>query len=86
MVSKTIKVVNPSGIHARPATQVVEFAKNYPGKVEVIKGEKVGDLKSILMVLSMGLKKGTEITLRVTGENEQEFLDSIVEFIQNLEE
>jgi len=86
MVEKTITVVNPSGIHARPATMLVEFAKSYTGMVEVIKGEKIGNLKSILMILTMGLKRGTEITLRVTGENEQEFLDSLVRFILDMED
>jgi phosphocarrier protein HPr/phosphocarrier protein len=86
MVEKTITVVNPSGIHARPATLVVDFCKAYPGTVEVVKGEKVGNLKSILMILSMGLKRGTEITLRVSGENEEAFLDSLVAYILNLED
>lgn len=86
MVERSIKIVNPSGIHARPATQVVGFVKSYPGTVEIIKGEHVGNLKSILIVLSMGLKKDTDITLRVSGENEEAFLDSLVEFIQNLED
>ena len=86
MAEKTITVANPSGIHARPATLVVEFAKGYPGVVEVIKGNKKGNMKSILMVLSMGLKRGTEITLRVEGEGEQAFLDSLVAFILDLED
>lgn len=86
MVERSIRVVNPTGIHARPAAQVVDFVKKYPGTVEVIKGERVGNLKSILMVLSMGLKKDTDITLRVSGENEQAFLDSLAEFILNLKD
>ena len=86
MVEKNITIVNPSGIHARPATMVVQFANKYNGTVEVIKGEKTGDLKSILMILSMGLKQGTEITLRVDGENEKEYIDSLAEFILNLED
>ncbi len=86
MIEKTIAVVNPSGIHARPASMVVNFVKNFPGKVEIIKGDKIGDLKSIIMVLSMGLKKGTEITLRVDGAGEEDFLNSLVRFILELED
>lgn len=86
MVEKTITIVNPSGIHARPATLVVEFAKKFPGTVEVVRGEKVGNLKSILMILTMGLKRGTEITLRVDGENEQAFLEELARFILDLED
>ena len=85
MAERTITVLNPTGIHARPATMVVDFAKKYPGTVSVIKGDKTGDLKSILKVLTMGLKKGTEITLQVSGENEEEFLESLCDFIANLE-
>ena len=86
MVERTITVVNPSGIHARPATMVIDFAKSYPGTVEVIKDGKTGNLKSILMILAMGLEKGSQITLRVNGENEEEFLDSLIEFFLNLKE
>jgi phosphocarrier protein HPr/phosphocarrier protein len=86
MVEKTLTVNNPSGIHARPASMVVEYARSYPGTVEVVKGERVGDLKSILKILTMGLKRGTEITLRVDGENEQAFLDSLEQFILDLED
>ena len=86
MVERTITVVNPTGIHARPATMVVEFVKNYPGTVEVIKGTRVANLKSILLILTMGLKQGTEITLRVSGAQEEEFLDSLCAFILNLED
>ena len=85
MVEKKVTVVNPTGIHARPASMVVAFVKNYPGKVEVIKEEKTGDMKSILMILSMGLKQGTEITLRVSGEDEEEFIESLARFIEELE-
>ncbi len=86
MLEKSLKIVNPSGIHARPATMVVDFVKAYPGKVEVIKEGKACNLKSILMVLSMGLKKGTDITLRVEGENEEAFLSELAEFILNLDD
>lgn len=86
MVERAITVVNPSGIHARPATMVVEFAKTFPGTVEVVKGERTGNLKSILMILAMGLKRGTEITLRVSGEDEEAFLDSLVALILSLED
>lgn len=39
MVERSIKIVSPSGIHARPAMQVVGFVQNYPGTVEIIKDE-----------------------------------------------
>ena len=84
MIEKTIAIVNPSGLHARPAASVALFAQDYSGTVEVIKEDKSGDLKSILTILSMGLKKGTEITLRVNGDHEAEYMESLTQFILNL--
>ena len=86
MVERTVMIVNPSGIHARPAKMVVDFVKDYPGGVEVIKDGRSANLKSIIMVMTMGLKKDTEVMIRVCGQQEEAFLDSLCEFIQNLED
>ena len=85
MVERKVTIVNASGLHARPAADLVDFVKNYPGKVEVLRDEQVGNLKSILMVMSMGLTQGTEVTLRVQGENEEAFADKLSTFIANME-
>ncbi len=85
MVEKIITIINPSGLHARPANRVVEFVKDYKGEVEVVHNGKVGNLKSILMLLSMGLAKDTCVTLRVDGPNEQAFIEELALFIQSLD-
>ncbi len=86
MVERKLTIVNPTGLHARPATKVVDYVKIYDGKVEIIKGDTVCNLKSILSLLAMGLRQGTEVTLRVTGEHEREYMDELCEFILNLKE
>ncbi len=37
MVEKTLVVKNETGLHARPAASLVQFVKNYPGEVKIIK-------------------------------------------------
>ena len=60
-------VENRMGIHARPATVFVETASKFRSKVQIsAKGKRV-DAKSILMIMSMGLCKGTEITITADG-------------------
>ncbi|WP_300409941.1 HPr family phosphocarrier protein [Lagierella sp.] len=86
MVEKTLVVKNETGLHARPAASLVQFVKNFEGTVELIKDGKTANAKSIFNVMALGVSKGTEITVRVTGENEQENLDRLVEFIENLSE
>ena len=86
MVEKNVVVQNETGLHARPAASLVQFVKNFDGNVELIKDGKTANAKSIFNVMALGISKGTEITVRVDGDNEQENLDKLVEFIENLNE
>lgn len=85
MVERQVTIPNPSGLHARPASKVVEFVKGYQGSVEIIHGHTTGNLKSILNLLSMGLKQGTEVTLRVSGKDEVAFIGQLAQLISTLE-
>lgn len=86
MAEKNVVINNEVGLHARPAASLVQFVKNIPGDVEIVKDGKVGNAKSIFNVMSLGVSKGTEITIRVIGEDEEKYVDEIVEFIENLSE
>ena len=86
MAEKTVVIKNETGLHARPAASLVQFVKNYPGEVRIIKDGKEANAKSIFYVMSLGIAKGTEINLVVDGEDEDKFLDELVEFIENLAE
>ncbi|MDO5649707.1 MAG: HPr family phosphocarrier protein [Gallicola sp.] len=84
MVEKNVVVQNETGLHARPAASLVQFVKNFDGNVELVKDGKTANAKSIFNVMALGISKGTEITVRVDGNNEQENLDKLIEFIENL--
>ena len=72
MVEKNVVVQNETGLHARPAASLVQFVKNFDGNVELVKDGKTANAKSIFNVMALGISKGTEITVRVDGNNEQE--------------
>lgn len=84
MVEKKVVVKNETGLHARPAAALVQFVKGIPGDVELVKEDKVANAKSIFSVMSLGISKDTEILVRVTGEDEEEHCEKVVEFIENL--
>ena len=84
MLEKNVIVKNETGLHARPAASLVQFVKKYDESIEIILDNKVADAKSIFNVMSLGISKGTEITLRVDGENEEKTLGEVVNFIENL--
>lgn len=86
MAERKVVVANETGLHARPAASLVQFVKNYPGEVKIIKDGKEANAKSIFNVMSLGIAKGTEISLVVEGEDEEKFADELVEFVNNLSE
>ena len=86
MAERTVIVKNETGLHARPAASLVQFVKNYPGEVTIIKEDKEANAKSIFNVMSLGIAKGTEIKLIVEGDDEEKFADELVEFVENLAE
>ncbi|MCI7238306.1 MAG: HPr family phosphocarrier protein [Anaerococcus sp.] len=86
MAERKVVVTNETGLHARPAASLVQFVKNYPGEVKIIKEGKEANAKSIFNVMSLGIAKGTEITIAVEGDDEDKFADELVDFINNLSE
>jgi phosphotransferase system HPr (HPr) family protein len=69
VVEKKIMISNPHGLHARPASQFVQAAGKFLSRVTVHKGDESSDGRSIMGILSLGLEFGTEITLRVDGDD-----------------
>jgi phosphocarrier protein HPr len=84
MFSKTVRVLNPTGLHARPASQLTELSKGYASNVKIISGKVEINPKSIINILSGGIKSGTEVTVWAEGTDEQKAVNEIVTFIEGL--
>lgn len=69
------------GIHARPAGLLVKTIGKYNCSIKMVKGTAEIDAKSILGVMSLGVKKGEEITIRCDGEDEAEASEVIGVFL-----
>lgn len=80
----TIK--NPTGLHARPASQLTQLCKNFPEKITILYGTNQVDPKSIISILAAGIKSGSTVTIQVEGENEQAVGEQIISFIDGLTE
>ena len=77
MISKEITITNSVGLHARPATYFIQKANTYKSSVWVECGERRANAKSLLGVLSLGISKGSKITIIADGADEQEALDGL---------
>ncbi len=58
------------GIHARPAGLLVKESSRFLSSVVIEKGEKSGDAKKIFALMSLGVKCGDEITVKINGDDE----------------
>ncbi|MDF2611999.1 MAG: HPr family phosphocarrier protein, partial [Lachnospiraceae bacterium] len=81
MVSQNIVVINPSGLHMRPASVMVQIAGKCKSDITIIAGSITVNPKSILSLMAAAIKCGTEVTVSCDGENEKEDLKTIIEAI-----
>ncbi|QBG49134.1 HPr family phosphocarrier protein [Verrucomicrobia bacterium S94] len=76
----TIK--NEAGIHCRPSAILVKEGSAYPGRILVTAPSGSCDLTSALECIMLGLEKGTEITIQVSGPDEEAFARKLVELFE----
>lgn len=84
MYEKQVEIKNETGLHARPASLFIAEAMKFKSNITLIKDDKVANGKSMLNVLSLGLNKGTVITVKAEGDDEQLAVEKLVDFIANL--
>ena len=70
------------GLHARPAGLLVKEAAKYKSTVTQDSGVNTDDAKRIMAVMSMGVKKGVEVTVTIEGEDEDVAFEAIQKFFQ----
>jgi phosphotransferase system HPr (HPr) family protein len=79
----TLIVENEVGLHARPAALFVKTAKRYESDIKVTHGEKEGNAKSILSVLTLGVNQDAEITIQAEGSDADEALEALQGLIED---
>lgn len=77
MPARTVIVRNPRGLHARPAALFVQAARAHAAPVRLCKGDKMVNAKSVLAVLTLGLKCDDYVTIEMDGGGGEETLASL---------
>ena len=81
MVERGTTVGPEEGLHARPAAQFVKTAKQFSSDILVVKGDREANAKSSLKLMTLGAKKGDNITIRAEGEDAEEAVDALTDLI-----
>ena len=85
MVGRKVTVSNPSGLHIKPAGQLVKAAERCSSRVEIIYDYSIINARSLLNILSAAIPNGADIELRCTGPDEKEDLEMMTEAMKHLE-
>ncbi|MEG0439582.1 HPr family phosphocarrier protein [Solibacillus cecembensis] len=82
MVEKQVEVKLKSGLQARQAALFVQEANRYTSDVFLQKDHKKVNAKSIMGIMSLAVAKGTVVTLRAEGHDEEKALDALQVLIE----
>ena len=78
IIETNVTITNRVGLHARPARLLVQTAAQFQSQIQVRRGEKTANAKSIVGVLKLGAVMGDNLLLRAEGEDAEKALDALM--------
>lgn len=79
MEKREFHIIAETGIHARPATLLVQAASKFGSDVNLEYNGKSVNLKSIMGVMSLGVGQGADVTITAEGDDEKEAIEAIAD-------
>ena len=83
LCTREVTVQVPDGLHHQTAARFIQTANRFTSVVRVVYGDNNVNAKSLLGVLSLGIVKGTTITLIADGTDEKEAVGALVELVKD---
>ena len=77
MEKKEFHIIAETGIHARPATMLVQAASKFSSDINIEFSGKSVNLKSIMGVMSLGVGQGADVTITADGDDAKEAITAI---------
>jgi len=83
MTTRSVKILNRAGIHARPASMIVQTAQEFDSSIWIEKENVKINAKSIMNILTLGATYQTELTVSAEGEDEEEAVEELARLFDN---
>lgn len=83
MIKQNMTIQNKLGLHTRAAAKLVDIAKKYESRVELVYRDRIVDCKSIMGVITLGAQKDNIVEIIINGEDEHQALAAIETLINN---
>ena len=81
MISKNINIGIQTGLDARPTAMLVQIASQYDSSIHIISKDSKYNAKSIMGMMTLGLKAGEEVTVTADGTDEEAAIASIEKYL-----
>ena len=81
IVKKKIKIRNPQGLHARPASLFVKIANRFESEVTVRKGKEAVNGKSIMGLMTLAANQGSVLELEASGLDAEQAMAQLEQFL-----
>ncbi|QNQ80749.1 phosphocarrier protein HPr [Lactobacillus sp. PV034] len=79
MEKREFHIIAETGIHARPATLLVQTASKFNSDINLEYNGKTVNLKSIMGVMSLGVGQGADVTVTADGDDAKEAIEAIAD-------
>jgi phosphocarrier protein HPr len=83
MIERDATIVNPLGVHARPAAQLVKLASSFSSLIELVKDGSPVNGKSIMGVMMLAAECGSTLTIRANGDDAEAAVNAIVGLVES---
>lgn len=81
MIRESVTIQNQLGLHTRAAAKLVDTAKRFESKIELVFRERTVDCKSIMGVITLGAMKNSVVDVIIDGDDESNALEAIQKLV-----
>ncbi len=83
MIEQKVTIINKLGLHARASSKFVSLASKFHSQIELCRGTKIVNAKSIMGVMMLAAAKEAELLLKVDGDDEVQAMEALTKLIAN---
>ena len=84
MIAKEVTVLSKKGIHARPASRIVQAASKFNATIHIVRDDDVVNAKSIIGILTLGAVHKSKLTIKINGDDEHAAMSKMIELFEKV--
>jgi len=77
-IGRTVRIANPSGLHARPAAEIVELLMDHDADVTIVAGDRRANAASITQLIALGASVGDEVGVSASGDDSEAAIEAVL--------